>query len=195
MLNLHGGKLMSAPTSLTGSQLLTGEELLALGDIGPCELIDGRIVPMTPTGGAHGVVESNLASELRAFVRQRHLGWVMVGDVGIYTRRGPDRVRGADVVFVSRERLAEPPQGFLEVAPDLVVEIISPGDRWQDIRQKLEEYFAIGVRWAWIVEPENRAVLVYRSSTEMRKFDQNDTLAGEGPLQGFTLSVASLFGE
>ncbi len=186
---------MSAPTSLTGSQLLTGEELLALGDIGPCELIDGRIVPMTPTGGAHGVVESNLASELRAFVRQRHLGWVMVGDVGIYTRRGPDRVRGADVVFVSRERLAEPPQGFLEVAPDLVVEIISPGDRWQDIRQKLEEYFAIGVRWAWIVEPENRAVLVYRSSTEMRKFDQNDTLAGEGPLQGFTLSVASLFGE
>jgi Uma2 family endonuclease len=81
------------------------------------------------------------------FVQEHNLGWVMTGEIGIYTRRNPDRVRGADVVFLSKECWPDrPPKGFLEVAPDLVVEIISPNDRWQDVRQNLAEYFAIGVR-------------------------------------------------
>jgi Uma2 family endonuclease len=174
--------------------LITGEELFAMGDIGPCELIDGSVVPMSPTGGEHGSLESNLGSVLRHFVREHSLGWVMTGEVGIYTRRNPDRVRGADVVFLSRERWPDPPpRGFLEVAPDLAVEIISPNDRWQDVRQKLAEYFAIGVRWVWIVEPDNQAVLVFHSITNMQQYGMDDTLVGEGSLEGFTLSVASLF--
>jgi Uma2 family endonuclease len=72
---------------------------------------------------------------------------------------------------------------------------MSPDDRWQEVRQKLEEYFSIGVQWVWIIEPENRAVLVYRSSTEMDKLGEEDTLHGEDILAGFTLPVASLFGE
>lgn len=106
---------------------------------------------------AHSVGFSKVTLDLR--------GWVMTGKVGIYTRRHPDRVRGANVVFLSKERWPDhPPRGFLEVAPDLVVEIMSPNDRWQDVRQKLAEYFAIGVRWVWIVEPENQTVLVFRPS-------------------------------
>ncbi len=81
------------------------------------------------------------------------------------------------------------------MAPELVVEILSPEDRWHDVWQKLEEYFAIGVRWVWIVEPENRAVLLYRSVTEMQRLGAEDTLVGEGALEGFTLPVASLFAE
>ncbi|MGB2771016.1 MAG: Uma2 family endonuclease, partial [Anaerolineae bacterium] len=79
---------------------ITGEELLALGDIGPSELIDGRIVTMTPTGDEHGTIEFNLGSELRAFVRRQRLGRVTGGEVGIYTRRNPDRVRAADIAFI-----------------------------------------------------------------------------------------------
>lgn len=73
------------------------------------------------------------------------------------------------------------------------MEILSPEDRWQSVRQKIEEYFAIGVKWVWVIEPENRAVLVYRSNTEMHKLGEEDTLKGEGILEGFTLPVASLF--
>ena len=165
-----------------------------MGDIGPCELIDGRIVPMSPTGGEHGTIESELGFALRHFARQHRLGRVMTGEVGIYTRRNPDRVRGADVVFLSRERWPDsPPKGFLEVAPDLVVEVMSPSDRWQDVRQKLAEYFAIGVHRVWIVEPENRTVLVYRSVTDLQQFGVADTLQGEGVLEGFTMAVAELF--
>lgn len=176
-------------------KLLSGEELLALGDIGPCELIDGRIVPLSPTGAEHGVVEANLSYELTHFARQRGAGWVLTGEVGIYTRRAPDRVRAADIVFLSKERSPAPPgHRFLDIAPDVVIEIVSPDDRWQDIRQKIEEYFAIGAGQVWIVEPANRTVLVYRSPTTIQKFEEGDVLTGEGPLEGFQLPVARLFG-
>ncbi len=186
---------MSAIIAPPETQLITGEELFAMGDIGPSELIDGRIVPMAPTGGEHGVIESNLVTELKIFVRKQQLGWVMSGEVGIYTRHNPDRVRGADVVFISKKRLAERPQKFLEIAPELVVEVISPTDRWQDMHEKLEEYFAIGVQWVWIVEPPTRTVRVYHSAMEMRKLTESDTLTGEGALAGFTLPVAEIFVE
>ena len=165
-----------------------------MGEIGPCELVDGRIVPMSPTGHEHGYLESRLGGRLEAFVTGRQLGWVSCGEVGIYTRRNPDRVRGADVVFVSRERLPErPAKKFLEVAPELVVEIISPEDRWQDVRQKIEEYFAIGVTRVWIVEPENTTVLVYRSATDFARLRTGDALEGDGTLAGFALPVGDLF--
>ena len=192
--------IATAPRSTTSPKLrtrrITGDELLAMGDIGPCELIEGKIVPMTPTGGEQGVIESNLSRHLGNFVVDRKLGKVMNGEVGILTRRRPDSVRGADIAFVSRERLADTPaKGFLTVAPELVVEIVSTSDRWQEMRQKIEEYFAIGVQRVWIVEPDNRDVLVYSASTEMRKLGEGDLLTGEGVLEGFSLPVAQLFEE
>jgi len=184
------------PKVPAGRRLITGEELMAMGDIGPCELIDGRIVRMNPTGNVHAYLESSLVFALTSFVRQHRLGRVLVGEVGVYTRRGPDRVRGADIAFVSTERLAGiASKGYLTVAPDLIVEIISPTDRWQDVRQKLEEYFDIGVQRVWIVEPDKRTVLVYSASTEVRAFQEGDTLLGEGVLEGFALPVGDLFEE
>jgi len=186
---------MGVLTAPHETKLITGEELLAMGDIGPCELIDGRIVPMSPTGGEHGNIEIILGFALKVFAQHRKLGWVMSGEVGIYTRRHPDRVRGADIVFVSRERLPKPPEGFLEIAPELIVEIISPSDRWSDMRRKLDEYFAIGVQQVWAVEPDNRTVLVYQTPTSFRELAESGTLVGEGVLEGFSLPVADLFAE
>lgn len=80
-------------------RLITGEELWEMGDIGPCELIDGRMASMSPAGNEPGFVEFNVGAELRNFVRPRQLGWVSGGEVGIYIRRNPDRVRGADIVL------------------------------------------------------------------------------------------------
>ena len=178
------------------AKLITGEELLAMGDIGSCELIDGRIVRMNPIGRSHAYVAANLSMALNQFVRQHKLGEVLVGEIGIFIQRKPDRIRAADIAFVSTKRLAQTTEsGYLKTAPDLVVEIISPSDRWQDVRDKLEEYFAIGVYRVWIAEPDNRDVLVYSASTEMRKFGEGDMLVGEGVLDGFTLPVAELFVE
>ena len=103
--------------------LVTGDELLAMGDIGPCELMDGRLVLMSPAGEEHGTIELILGGELRAFVRQRKLGRVNSGEVGIYIRRNPDRIRAADIAFISKERSPlKPRKGFLDVTPELVFE-------------------------------------------------------------------------
>jgi Uma2 family endonuclease len=185
---------MSASIAPPATNHITGDELLAMGDIGSCELIDGRIVPMSPTGGEHADLESELDLALRLFVRQYKLGRVLVGEVGIYTQRNPDRVRGADLAFFSKARLpGRAPKGFLEVAPELVVEIMSPEDRWAEVEQKVVEYCAIGVLWVWVVDPKSRTVSVYRSPTEVQKFAEGDTLVGEGVLQGFALLIADIF--
>ncbi len=104
--------------------LVTGEQLLAMGDIGPCELIEGRVVMLSPTGVEHGGYEVNFAEALKGFVRRQKLGKVVSGEVGVYIRRNPDTVRGADVAFISNERYAQRKVkgGYLDVAPELVAE-------------------------------------------------------------------------
>ena len=175
---------------------ITGEELFAMGDIGPCDLVEGEIIKMSPTGEKHGMIESNFSGELRAFVRRHKLGRVSGGEVGIYTRRKPDSVRGADIVFISNERLAQRGKsGFIDVAPDLVVEIMSPDDRWNEVMRKLEEYLGIGVRLVLIVDPETESIFAYRTLTDVRRFEKNETLTMEDVLPGFSISVAELFEE
>ena len=176
------------------TKLITGAELLAMGDIGPCDLIDGVIVRMSPTGGVHGVLESRLDRRLGVFIDDANIGLCMVGEIGIYIRHDPDRIRAADFAFWSNAKLPEgPPLGFIEVAPDLVVEILSPTDRWVELNQKIEDYFSIGVGELWIVEPGEETVFVYRSATQRTALRRGDTLTGSGPLTGFMLPVDELF--
>ena len=175
---------------------VTGEELLAMGDIGPCELVEGEIVKMSPTGEKHGIVEVNLSGELRAFVRERKLGRVSGGETGIYIRRNPDTVRGADVIFISNERLEKRgSSGFIDVAPDLVVEIMSPEDRWSKVMKKLGEYFSIGVRLIWVIDPETESAYAYRSLTDVRHLIKTDALTGDDVLPGFRVTVGELFAD
>jgi Uma2 family endonuclease len=177
--------------------LMTGEELSASGHSALCELVEGRIVPMSPTSFKHGNYEGNFYEHLKAYVRRRKSGKVLVGEVGLYTHRNPDTVRAADVAFISNERLARQSKagGYLEVAPELVVEILSPDDRWSDVTQKLREYFAVDVRLVWVADPEARVVYAYRSLTDVREFNLADTIMGDDVLPEFSVPVASLFEE
>ncbi len=175
---------------------VTGDELFAMGDIGPCELVEGEIIKMSPTGDKHGNIESNIDFALKQFVRQHKLGHIRVGEIGIYIRRKPDTVRGADVAFISNERYAQRgASGFLDVAPDLVVEIMSPDDRWSAVMKKLGEYFSIGVRLAWVVDPDTESIYAYRSLTDVRHFAKNAALPGDDVLPGFSITVGEFFAD
>jgi Uma2 family endonuclease len=181
-----------AVTDKIEQQILTGEDLSRLGDIGPCELVEGRIVPMSPTGYLHGKLEGRLTALLVAFADEH---WeVLTGETGIYTRRNPDTVRGADVALISRQRAAQRRSAsFLDVAPELVVEILSPDARWSDIMTKLAEYFAVGVQRVWVLDPKLRSLFAYRSLTDVQQFTAEQTLTDEELLPGFALSLARLF--
>ncbi|HEY4564770.1 MAG TPA: Uma2 family endonuclease, partial [Thermoanaerobaculia bacterium] len=128
-------------------RLITGEELFHSPDLGPCELVDGRIVPTMPTGDEHADVEAELLTSLRVYGKETGRGRAVGGEVGIYIRRNPDTVRAADVVFISKERDLRPrAKGYFEIAPELVVEVLSPDDRMSRVREKLRDYFSAGVR-------------------------------------------------
>ena len=188
---------MAEITAPPQEKLITGEELYRMPDVNPCELIDGRIVPISPTGSRHGIIEGNFFEAIKGFVRQHKLGKAQSGEVGIFTRRNPDRVRAADVLFISNERYAQlkDREGYLDVAPELVVEILSPDDTVQKMTQKLREYFAVGVRLVWVADPDARVVYAYRSLTDVREFKDEATLMGDDVLPGFEVPVASLFEE
>jgi Uma2 family endonuclease len=188
---------MSRTITSTQNRLITGEDLARISGLDSCELIDGRIVPMTPTSPEHGRVEGNIFRILDAFVRPRGLGKLFVGEVGIYTQRNPDRVRAADALFVTNETYAcrSDQAAYLDVAPELVVEILSPNDTVMDLTEKLREYFAIGVKLVWVPDPRARRVMVFRSLTDVRELTETDQLSGDDVLPGFAVSVAALFEE
>jgi Uma2 family endonuclease len=176
------------------NKTITGEELFQMGDIGRSELVKGEIVRMSPTGHPHADYEGNFYAALREFVKRNKLGRVFVGEVGIYTHRDPDTVRAADVAFVSKERMSKAkPQGYLDVAPDLVVEILSPDDAWSDLMEKLDEYFSVGVKSVWVADPRKQQVYVYHSATDVKRFNANETLIDNDALPGFSASMADLF--
>ena len=187
---------MGSMPSLIETQLITGEELLEMPGIGPCELVEGRIVPMSPTGGRHSIIEGNVVHELKKFVSTKRVGSVLSGEVGIFTKRNPDTVRGADVAFISKKRLPhEAPTGFLEVPPELVVEIISPSNPRKEIDEKIKEYLNIGVKWVWLIDPKNRSCTVYNSESALHKLTENNSLIGEDILAGFEIRISKFFEE
>ncbi len=193
---------MIAASELTYNELpqlsgvMTGENLFDMGDIGHSELVRGKLAFMSPTGYIHGIVEVDIASVLRDFVRRHKLGKVLGGEVGIYTQRNPDTVRGADVAFISYQRLSKVKSpNYLDIAPELVVEILSPNNRWGEISEKIDEYFAIGVQIVWIADPKHRQIFAYSSPTILQRFKTEDRIGGGTVLPGFSASVAELFGE
>ncbi len=184
-------QVLDRPVVQTAATLVTGEELAEMGHVGRCELVEGEIIMLSPTGWRHGKYERRFGQVLGAFVDKNALGEVMVGEVGIYTGRNPDTVRGADVIFISHTRLTQVKSAsFLDVAPELVVDVLSPDDRWMDVQRKINEYFAIGVARVWLVDPSNRNVTVYRSPTDMHIAGTQDTLDGEDLLPGFSVPVS-----
>ena len=180
----------------TVNEITTAEQLWKATNLGRCELVRGELIQMVPTGGDHGEFEGNIGLELKAFVRKRKLGKVYFGEVGFWLSRNPDTVRGADVAFICNERV--PPRGkrgFIEIPPDLVIEILSPDDRPGEVLTNVSDWLDGGCRVAWVADPDREAVFVYRSGCSPQRLISTDTLTEPDLLAGFSLPVADIFAE
>ncbi len=173
---------------------ITGNELYHLPDLGPCELVEGHVRPVRPTSWAHGKMVTTLAGHLRSFVESQGRGVVMSGDLGIYTARSPDTVRAADVAVLSNARRARiDSERFLDVAPERVAEVHLPGTSKKALDAKIDEYFDIGVKQIWVLDPAQERFCRYRSPMRVTQLDRDDHLFGEGVLENFQLPLSAVF--
>ena len=183
-------------TSVGTAPRMTADDLFQLPDDGyKYELVEGELIRMPPTGAEHGQIVTNVASLLRNHVKQYNLGVVCAADTGFWLKRNPDLVRAPDASFVSKERIPSEgiPRSYWPFAPDLAVEVISPNDRFDDVLEKVAEYFAAGTRLVWVVHPKTQTVLVYRSLHHVRSLGPDDELSGEDVIPGFICRVMELF--
>lgn len=157
------------------------------------ELSDGELIRMPAAGFEHGFVATNVLLALSKFVRNRDLGAVLCAETGY--KLGEHTMRDPDVSFVSKERLAAlgRPLGFWPGAPDLAVEVVSPGDCASDLQKKIQEYFQAGTKLVWAVYPQLQEVHVYRSPKDIRVVEAQDNLGGEDVLPGFSVQVGEFF--
>ena len=176
--------------------LLTAEEFLHLPDQSrPTELVRGRIVVTDMPGFQHGLVCGAIAGLLGNFVWRRGLGRIVSNDSGVVTERRPDTVRGADVAFYSFARLPKDsvPKGYPATAPELIFEVLSPGDRWPDVLAKVSEYLKAGVLAACVVDPEQQIVIVHDSDHPGRTLTANDELTLPECVGNWRIAVRLLF--
>ena len=178
-------------------ELLTADDLLRLSSDGVRgELIRGALSETMPTGREHGQIVVNLSAELRNFVKPRQLGVLTASDSGVWLERDPDTVREPDVAFFSAER--SPPDervtGYAEVAPDLVVEVVSPNDRRAEVNDKALMWLRYGVRLVWVIRPEERLIDVHRDGHPVATLGESESLDGLDVLPGFSCLVREVFG-
>ena len=161
----------------------------------PVDLVRGEIFEMPPAGSQHGRVAINVGFLIESWCRQHARGIVLGNDAAILIETDPDTVRGADVSFISQSRIPAEglPEGALRIPPDLVVEVLSPSDRWADVFDKVTEYLAIGVREVWVVDGVKKHVDVFRPDASPRRFTQADELASPDVLPDFVTPVSELF--
>lgn len=174
---------------------MTAEEFWSLpGDGKWRSLVRGEVVEELPPGGSHGLVALEVSVRLREWSRNGAGGAVGV-ESGFVLSRDPATVRGPDIFYVGPERMpgAGVPEAFWDMAPDLAVEVVSPGERAGDVREKVRDYLAAGTRLVWLVYPSTKEVVVHTPDGLARTYGEGSTLEGFESLPGFACAVAELF--
>jgi len=175
------------------TSLMTAEDLLKPGVPERADLVRGVLVVHEPPGFRHGEITVRLTIALGTYVDTRHLGRVVAGDAGFKLQSDPDTVRGADIAFVSWERMPEEsPLGFPPLGPDLVVEVLSPGDRPGESLAKIADWLSAGTRLVWVIDPERRLARIYRQDGSESILGEADALEGEDILPGFACKLGAV---
>lgn len=159
------------------------------------ELVEGVLVEKA-MGYRESLLAGALIDILRGIVIPQNLGAVTGAD-GMM-QLFPGLVRMPDVAFAAWGRFPDgriPDEPVPHLAPDLAVEVLSRGNTPGEMRRKIGEYFAAGVRLVWIVDLRKRHVTIYTAPDESRVLAETDTLDGGDVLPGFALRLQDLFAE
>lgn len=190
---------MSVLSPMAPAKQITPEELLEMPDSVSYELVNGKLVARN-MGCEAGAIQVRIAMQIAQLVLPSRLGHLLSGSASYQCYSDdPNKVRRPDVSFIRAGRLPgeRAPIGHCSIAPDLVVEVISPNDFAEDVEEKVQEYLAAGVSLVWVVFPSTRTVHVHRQrsspSGSVTTLTDADTINGEDVLPGFSCPVAAFF--
>ncbi len=186
-----------APTS-TAPPSVTPEDLLAMGDEGKrFDLVDGRLEELS-VSFLSSFVAGEAYAAIRDHARRGNLGWVVPEGTSFQCFPARGKVRRADTAFIALARLTAElasTAGHCPVVPDLVVEVISPDDRANNVNLKTQEWLGAGVRLVWVIDPEARTVFAYHRDRPATAdiVRESDTLTGDPVLPRLAIPAADLF--
>ena len=149
---------------------------------------------MTPAGFEHGRVSANIGWILKDFVRSHPLGVVTGAETGFHIGHDPDTVRAPDAALIRAERVPPTPvRGFFRGAPDLAVEVLSPGDRESEVLAKVRDWLRAGSQSVWVLDPESLTITVYHGPDQVQRLGSADTLTDDAVIPGFRVPVGDVF--
>jgi Uma2 family endonuclease len=159
------------------------------------ELVRGEVIEMSPASANHGLIAGEIFGRLYAHVTAHNLGRVFAAETGFVLSRNPTTVRAPDAAFISHARMGDsvPRRGYWPFAPDLAVEVMSPGDSGEEIAAKIADWFEAGTRLVWVLYPFARTVHVFPTANQSQILSARDTLEGGELLPGFECAVEELF--
>ena len=170
------------------STLLTAEEFHTIGDIGPAELIHGKVVRLVASKPKHGRITLRLSSLIDQFVQAHKLGVVYAAETGYLLEREPDIIRCPDVSFVRAEiAKAHDEDDYFPHSPDLAVEVVSPTDRAGKIKDKIQVWLDGGARSVWVVDPDEKTLAAYHPESPPQVFRCDEVFRDDLVSPGFTI--------
>jgi Uma2 family endonuclease len=182
---------------MSTTTLVTADELLAIptGMGERYELVAGELRVMSPAGWRHGKIAIRLGAKLAIHVDAHDLGLVFGAETGFRLASNPDTVLAPDVSFVAKRNIPneEPKDGFWPAAPDLAVEVLSPGDRTGEVDAKIDAWLDAGCVAVWIVNPKQKTVTIYLSRTNVQVKVAGDVLQCDSVVPSFACSIDELF--
>ncbi len=177
-----------------GTALITADELLRTPIPDKrVELVRGVLRVREPAGWTHGLVAMSLGTELAAYAKRTGAGGVFAAETGFKLATNPDTVRAPDVGFVTQDRMLPAGTiGYPALAPDLVVEVLSPDDRPGEVLAKVADWLSAGTRLVWVIDPERRLARVYRHDGTEATIAGAEVLDGEDVLPGFSCPLETI---
>ena len=176
--------------------MMTAEELLQITNPnGRQELISGKLFEFPFADAVRGCVAMRIGTELATWVHSNRVGKVFAARTGFILGRNPDTVRAPDASFVTGDRLPEGelPVGYIELAPDLAVEVVSPSDSTMEIQEKVADWLRAGTRLVCVIYPATRSATVRRSQDQFEELAEYAALQGENVIPRSACGLSELF--
>ena len=175
---------------------MTLKEFERVGEsIGPCELVEGEVVHMSPGGWIHNSATSKIAVLIANECDREKCGRMLTNESGLVTDSTKGTVRGVDVLYISYKRLAKGAgyAGFLRTPPELIIEVKGADDTWVNLKKKVDEYHKLGVDLVWLADPKTRTVRIYPNGGKpILKHDQ-EMIDGGAALPKFKCKIERFF--